>query len=155
MKILLWTKHPGDILGEAIQFATHGPAQHAGFLRGNGLVHEAYFPQVRDRALTEQEKPFVQVFSLAGITPEQEAKFERWFDASIKLQTQYSIADLFRFAFNIPFPDEQHTICSRYVYRCCQAILPDWLWPLVRTNDDQVSPRDLYISPFLKPASLA
>jgi len=153
MRILIWTKHPGDLLGEAIDLVTHGPAQHAAFLRRNGLIHEAYWPQVRDRKLMAEELPLVKTFTLRGLTPIQEAIFETYFDHALLQHIKYSPADLFRFLFNRPDTDEKHTFCSRYVMHTIMQVCPPELWPQVRCMDgDWVSPRDLLISPMLVPA---
>jgi len=151
MKILLWTKHPGDLLGEAIDFLTHGNAQHAAFLRAdNKTIHEAYLPKVRDRLITDAEKPFVRVFELEGVVDEDDAHFSKLFDSNIQAGIKYDVADLFRYALNIPFPEQsKETICSVYVIECIRALLPAGFLPLVRCENDQVSPRDLLISPRL------
>jgi hypothetical protein len=147
MRALIWTKHPGDLLGEAIDFLTHGNAQHFGFLRLDGVtVHEAYFPKVRDRLLLDSEKPFVRKFRLEGMTGYLDVKFEEYFDKQIKLGVEYSVADLFRYQLNIPFPSDKSTICSVYGMNCIWSVAPSLL-PLVRCLPDQVSPRDHLISP--------
>ena len=154
MYIAIWTHHPGDLLGEAIDFVTHGTAQHAGFLRASGKIHEAYFPQVRDRDLIPAELPYIQFFKLKGLTPEQEALFEKAFDIALQVPPHYSILGLFKFLFNVPDTDEKNTFCSRYVFHTIQTVLKDneELWPLIRCMDkDWVSPRDLYISNLLIP----
>lgn len=158
MRILIWTHHPGDLLGEAINFLTHGPAQHAGFLRSNGMIHEAYLPRVRDRAPIADELPFIKSFVLEGVSPDLGAAFEKAFDQALGLQVKYSMADLFRYLFNQPNVDEGHTFCSRYVMHQIMTIAPAELWPLVRCmggtdakTDDWVAPRDLFISPRLRP----
>lgn len=148
MRGLIWTKHPGDILGEAIDFLTHGDAQHFAFLRADGkTVHEAYFPHVRDRLLTAAELPFVRRFRLQGMNDSLEAVFERVFDRNLQAHINYDIPDLFRYEFNIPFPDQAHdTICSVYGMATIREAA-DILVPLVRCKDEQVSPRDHLISP--------
>jgi len=147
MKGLIWTHHPGDLLGEAIDFLTHGDAQHFGFLRSDGItVHEAYLPKVRDRALLDSEKPLVRKFRLDGMTPELDAAFEAYFDKQVKAGIEYSIADLFRYQLNINFPSDKQTICSTYGMNCIWMVAPRLL-PLVRCLPDQVSPRDHLISP--------
>jgi hypothetical protein len=152
MRIINWTKHPGDMLGEAIDFLTHGSCQHSGFLRANGMIHEAYWPHIRDRAPIELELPFAKVFKLRGITPVQEAMFETFFDHALSLRIEYSPEDLFRYLFNVPNSDEQHTFCSRYVMHTIMQICEEDKWPLIRCMDgDWVSPRDLYISNMLIP----
>jgi hypothetical protein len=153
MKILIWTHHPGDLLGEAIDFFTHGSAQHAGFLRANGMIHEAYLPRVRDRKPLAPELPFVKTFRLRGLPEVLEPVFEALFDRALDAAVGYSVEDLFRFLFNAPNVDEKHTFCSRYVMHTIMELCPPHLWPQVRCMDgDWVSPRDLFISPMLVPA---
>ena len=154
MRILIWTKHPGDMLGEAINFLTHGDAQHAGFLRLNGLVHEAYLPKVRDRKLVAAELPWVRIFRLVGpgevpVTDSMEAKFERMFDLMIQAGVEYSIADLFKYQLNMDMGNDMQTICSRYVFHGIPMCCGEAFAPLMRCGGDQVSPRDLLISPRL------
>lgn len=146
VRAAIWTRHPGDELGEAIDFVTHGNAQHAGFIRGNGLIHENYYPHVRDRAVLAAEKPFIRVFEIQGLTPELSAKLERHFDEYLATGWNYSIADLFRIQFNLPAPADGSGVCSQYVYHHLRMIgLP----PLVRCTEDFITPRDLLISPNL------
>jgi hypothetical protein len=153
MRILIWSKHPGDLLGEAIEFVTHGPVAHAAFLRANGMIHEAYLPQVRDRQPVAAELPFVKTFQLRGVMDQLDNLFEFQFDHALDGAVHYSAEDLFRFLFNVPNADEQHTFCSRYVMHTVMQICPPELWPQVRCMDgDWVSPRDLFISPMLVPA---
>ena len=140
-------------MGEAIDWVTHGPAPHAGFLRANGMIHEAYPPQVRDRAPMAPELPYVKAFRLRGVTPALDGQFEAQFDRALAGAVRYSVADLFRFLFNAPEPDETRTFCSRYVMHTIMQVCPPELWPLVRCMEgDWVSPRDLFISPLLVPA---
>lgn len=154
MEILLWTHHPGDVLGEAIDFFTHGGAEHAGFLRRNGMIHEAYWPRVRDRQPVVAELALVQTFTLRGLPPELDAAFEAQFDRALQAGIQYSVGDLFRFLFNAPNLDERHTFCSRYVLHTIVQVCPPEYWPLLRCMaGDWVSPRDLLISPMLVPAA--
>lgn len=150
--ILLWSKHPGDLLGNAITFLTHGPAQHAGWLRSDGqTIHEAYLPTVRERPLRPEEKPGIRFFTLEGMTPELAAKFERFFDlaADPKFVEDYTVKGLFGFLFNVPPPDESSVFCSEYIMQTIRKLAPELL-PLVRCDDFQVSPRDLLISPRLQ-----
>ena len=150
MKILIWTGHHGT-LDAAIKLLTHGKGSHAAFLREDGqTVHEAFWPRVRDRRLTFQDRQNAQCFDLAGVTDKHHRMFERLFDANLKCGIKYSVLDLVRFALNRPCRDEAHTFCSRYVMHCCHAVLPEALMPLVRLPDgDWASPRDLRISPRL------
>lgn len=153
MKILLWTKHPGDLIGEAIEFFTHGPVEHAAFLRANGMIHEAYWPRVRDRKPVAEELHLVKCFSLRGITADEESGFEAAFDFALIHTVKYDLTDLLRVLFNKPDTDEKHTFCSRYVMHTIMTVCPPEIWPLVRCMDgDWVSPRDLFISPNLLPA---
>jgi hypothetical protein len=145
--VAIWSTHPGDLLGAAINFVTHGPAQHAGFVRGNGNIHELYLPAVRDRAIVEAEKPFIRQFAIEGLTDELNTKLERHFDVVLDNNTiRYSIADLFRILFNQEAPADGSMVCSQYVFKMLKMIgLP----PLVRCDADFISPRDLLISPRL------
>lgn len=146
VKVAIWTKHPGDILGEAIDFVTKGIAQHAGFLRGNGTIHELYIPRVRDRAIVDAERPYLKFFDIDGLTPELSQKLETLFDAAIKTHIGYSVLDLFRILFDKPKPDDNSMVCSQYVFHQLSILkLP----PLIRCNEDFISPRDLFISPKL------
>lgn len=150
MKILLWPGHH-DPLDAAIKFFTHGKGSHAAFLRAdNKTVHEAFWPEVRDRAFTPVDRGLCEVYEVEGVTSDQHLTFEHLFDANLKLHIKYSILDLFRYAFNCPVRDEHHTFCSRYVLHCCHAVLADGQMPLRRLEDeDWASPRDLRISPKL------
>ena len=146
MRVLIWSTHPGDMLGQVITFLTHGPAQHAGFLRINGMVHEAYLPQVRDRKLMAEELPMVRIFRLEGMTPEYDAKFERLFDLMIEAGVKYSIADLFKYQLGMDMGGDMETICSRYDFACIGMVGGPALQPLMRCSEDQISPRDLLIA---------
>lgn len=152
MKILIWPGHH-DKLDLAIKFFTHGRGSHAAFLRRDDCtIHEAFWPRVRDRIVMPSDRRLADVYELAGVTDEDDERFEHLFDANLRRHIEYSIGDLFRFAFNRPSRDEHHTFCSRYVMRCLRAVLPDGKLPLVRLPDgDWASPRDLRISPRLYP----
>jgi hypothetical protein len=153
MKILIWAG-AHDIMDGAIKFLTHGRGTHAAFLRDDdATVHEAFWPRVRDRVLTDMDRKNARAFYLEGQTARQCQAFEHLFDANLRLGIEYSVTDLFRYALNIPSRDEHHTFCSRYVLHCCNAILHGEQMPLVRIpNNDWASPRDLLISPRLIPA---
>jgi len=153
MIIATWTKHPGDLLGETIDFLTHGPAQHAAFVRRNGMIHEAYLPHVRDRKPIAAELPNVKTFRILALPAYYDAMFEAQFDEALCAQVKYSVGDLFRYLFNVPNVDEAHTFCSRYVMHTIMEICPQSYWPQVRCMEgDWVSPRDIYISNMLVPA---
>jgi hypothetical protein len=151
MKVIIWTHHPDDLLGKAIDALTHGDAQHAAFLRADGeTLVEAYWPQVRQRVLLDAEKPFIRTFKIRGLTPEQETAIEALLDKTLLAPPKYSGEDLLRFLFNAPNVDEAHTFCSRFVLHVLEEILPPELWVLQRLpDDDWGSPRDLLISPAL------
>jgi hypothetical protein len=147
MRGLIWTSHPGDLLGEAIDFVTHGNAQHFGFLRADGrTVHELYLPQVRDRILDDKEKPLIRKFRLRD-AGDFEDEFEALFDANLAAGIKYSVPDLFKILFNVPFPTDKSGVCSTYGLHCIRQVCEN-LSPLVRCADYQVSPRDHLISPF-------
>jgi len=147
VRVAIWSKHPGDLLGEAIDFITHGPAQHAGFIRGDGRIHELYLPKIRERAMLPAEAPYVLAFDIHGLTPDLNAKLERHLDTYLAADvTRYSIPDLFRILFNIERPQDGAMVCSQYVFQHLKMIgLP----PLVRCESDFISPRDLLYSPVL------
>jgi hypothetical protein len=147
VRVAIWTTHPGDLLGQAINFVTHGSAQHAGFIRSDGRIHELYFPQVRDRVMLADEIPYIRQFEIEGLTSELSAKLERHFDLLVKEgAVKYSVADLFRILFNVEKPIDGAMVCSQYVFhRLMEIGLP----PLVRCEEDFISPRDLLISPRL------
>lgn len=147
-RVAIWTKHPGDLLGEAITAVTHGPAQHAGFIKSDGRIHELYLPGVRERDIQDAERPYLLAFDIEGLTPDLAAKLERHFNFMANDQTaiSYSVADLFRILLNIQKPDNGGMVCSQYVFRMLDMIgLP----PLARCSEDFISPRDLLISPRL------
>lgn len=155
MKILIWTGQH-DILRSAIEFITHGKGGHAAFLRNdNKTVHEVFWPRVRDRKLTPRDLRNTEIYEIEGVTKKQTREFEKLFDRNIEAGIKYSIIDLFRFALNIPTKSEKHTFCSKYILTCCSKILTEEQMPLVRLKyKNWASPRDLRISPKLKPCVL-
>ena len=150
MKILIWPGHH-DPLDFWIKLCTHGRGSHAAFLRQDDCtIHEAFYPEVRDRMVMPRDRRLTEVYDLGGVTDNQHRQFEHLFDCNLRRQIRYSIADLFRYALNLPCRDEHHTFCSRYVLYCLHAILHDTQMPLVRLPArDWASPRDLRISPRL------
>lgn len=155
VKILIWTKHPGDLLGEAIDFFTHGVAEHAGFLDSDGTVVEAYWPKLRRRPLLDAERQYVRAFVIRGVTEAQEAELSARMAQDLQHPPAYSGWDLLRFLFNVPTGDERSTFCSRYDQHTLESVLPQELWPLIRCQaGDWVSPRDLYVSNMLVPVDI-
>lgn len=149
--IALWTKHPGDLLGEAITFLTHGPAEHAGWIGSDGqTVYECYLPKARKRQVLDSEKAFIRLFTLEGMTPEVARSFERWLSLATdpKFAEEYSVKGLFGFELNIPPADEQHCFCSEWDMQSIRQVAPELL-PLSRCEDWQTSPVDLLHSPRL------
>jgi hypothetical protein len=155
LKILIWTHHPGDLLGEAIDFLTHGTAQHAGWQDVDGSVVEAYWPKLRRRQLMDAERLYIRAFNLRYISTAEEIQISKRLARDLTHPPSYSGWDLFRFLFNKPNASETSTFCSRYVQHLCEDELHPDLWPCIRCmEDDWVSPRDLYISNMLQPTLL-
>lgn len=156
--VALWSVHPGDLLGEPIQFLSHGPVTHAGFLRGDfTTVHENYFPKVRNRPLVDSEKAGIRLFRINGMTPAIADRFERYFDLAAEPQTalSYSIAGLFQYLVNRPPASEADGLdCSAYANQTVRRLVPE-LSLTMRCDDWQVSPRDLLISARLTEISWA
>lgn len=150
MKILIWPGHH-DALDFWIKLCTHGRGSHAAFLRNDDVtIHEAFMPEVRDRILMPHDRRVAEVYALESVGEHQHEAFERLFDANLQRHIQYSIGDLFRYAFNRPNRDEAHTFCSRYVMHCLERVLHPLQLPLRRLPArDWASPRDLRISPRL------
>lgn len=148
VKVAIWTHHPHDLLGGAIDFVTHGVAQHTGFVRSNGKIHELYLPHVRDRDIIDAERPYLRVFEIEGLTQELSDKLERHFDVMLENggQMNYSIEDLFRILLNIPKPPDGSMVCSQYVFHMVKMI---GILLLERCDEDFISPRDLFITPRL------
>ena len=151
--VALWRVHPGDILGEPIQFITRGQWTHAGWLRSDGkTIWECYYPKMRCRPLNEAEKPGIDLFTLEGMTPDIAARFERYFDITTSGPSVqgYSIAGLFEYALDLPVADEQNVFCSEADMQSIRKVAPALL-PLARCEDCKVSPVELGHSPRLLP----
>ena len=101
MKVLLFTAHDHDPLCFAIKAATRAGYTHAALGEVNRdrplEIAEAFYPEIRRRELSVSELAGIDVFAIAGITPEQEAKVLAFVDAAIAHHEKYSIANLFRF----------------------------------------------------------
>jgi len=118
-------------------------------------VQESFYPRVRSRPFTRADLEAAEVYELPAVTTEQTARFERLFAEhdGFRHRIRYPIEDLFRYALNWPARDELHGMfCSRYVLYCCRCVLRPEQLPLVRLPvPDWASPRDLRISPGLRP----
>lgn len=153
MKILLFRQHKGDPLGGVISALTRGQYVHGAVLTDEARheIHEAYYPKVRVRTLTNDELPGIDAFSVA-MTQEQEAAALAYYAAHVG--DSYSIEDLFRFLpmFRKVLGDDtaqgaaQHHFCSMYA---CQGLLAAGLLPLARIEPWEVSPNELSYSPLL------
>jgi len=96
LRVLLFRHHAGDPLSSIISAITRGGYVHAAFLIGGLTIIEAYYPTVRQRELQPEELVGVDVFSVDGLTLEQEAAIVAYAQAAVKAHERYSIPDLFR-----------------------------------------------------------
>lgn len=99
MKILLFQHHANDPLSWAIKQVTREPYVHAAILvdESTNEIIEAYFPHVRRRALADTELAGIDVFAVAGISPEQDKDVVDYCTNCLTTGESYSIANLFRF----------------------------------------------------------
>jgi hypothetical protein len=152
--IAIWP-YSHDPLDAAIKALTRGYGTHAGFVRSNGRIIENFVPHVRERDFLPGEHLKVELYRLDGMTPADDARLERYFDEQLRNPPAYSIADLFRYAFDLPPRPGNACFCSQWVLRCLRLNLAPSKQPLVRLEyQDFASPRDLRLSPRLKPAYL-
>ncbi|MDE2105575.1 MAG: hypothetical protein KGL39_50580 [Patescibacteria group bacterium] len=151
IKFLIWPEKAGhDDLGPVIKFLTRGDGTHAAFLRSNGLIAENFYPHVRQREWKPGEPGVVEAYRLRGMTEEGSAKLEAWIDRELKLSIPYSIADLFRYALNLPPIVGRGCFCSQWVLRGIKTTQPESIQPLVRLEYDCfASPTMLRSSPAL------
>ena len=140
-----------DPLDAIIKFATHGQGTHAAFLRADGeTIVENFLPRVRERAFLPKERGKVELYRIAGSTPDDWAALEHWFDGQLRNPPPYSVLDLFRYALDLPPRPGAACFCSRWVLRGIRECLPACKQPLARLHyPDWASPRDLRISPLL------
>jgi len=151
--IAIWAKGH-DRLDKVIRFLTHGRGSHAAFVRGDGKIVENFYPNVRERSFKVGERKNVELYTISGITAPESARLEAWFDAELgkKQPMAYSIRNLFRYAINWPPLKGNRSFCSSFVLRGLRECLPPGKQPLARLEyTDYASPRDLRISPLLKP----
>lgn len=144
--VAIFFAHKGDPLSGVINFLTHGPASHAGWLRSDQkTIWEAYYPQVHTRPLMEAEKPGIALFTLEGMTPEIAAKLERYFDITQVpgLVPKYSIMGLVDYEFCLTPENPQNIFCSQAVLQSIRKNAVELL-PVVRVDDDASPPNELY-----------
>ncbi len=158
MKVLLFTAHDHDPLCFAIKAATRAGYTHAAFGGVNPdkplEIAEAFYPEIRRRELSASELPGIDVFDVAGITPEQEAKVLAFIDTAIAHHEKYSIANLFRFLAPVRAligearddgTGRDPVFCSQFVF---DALLSAGIW-LLNAHSYEVAPAQLAWSPFL------
>ena len=147
--VAIWTKGH-DPLDSSIKFLTRGRGTHAGFIRGNGNIINNFYPRVNERGWNPGERDGVEEYRIAGSTPDDWWQLERWFDNQLRNPPPYSIADLFRYAVNLPPLPGAVCFCSMWVLRGIRLNLSPCKQPLARLEyPDYASPRDLRISPLL------
>ncbi len=145
----IWPKGH-DAMAFAIRGLTHGYGEHACFIRGNGLIVENFWPHVRERQWQPWEHKQVELYRIAGSTPDDWWNLEKWFDEQLRNPPEYSVVDLFRYAVNLPPVHGSSCFCSMWVLRGLRLNLSPCKQPLARLPyQDWASPRDLRISPLL------
>ena len=145
----IWTRGHDD-MDAAIKFLTRRPGEHAAFIRASGNVIENFYPHVRERGWSPGERMNVEEYRIAGSNPDDWDMLERWFDAELADPPPYSIADLFRYAFNMPPKPGLPCFCSQWVLRGIRENLSPCKQPLVRLEyEDFAAPGDLRCSPLL------
>ena len=148
--VAIWPR-AHDPLDGAIKFLTHGRGTHAAFLRGDGkTIAENFYPEVRERAFRPGERGRVELYRMAGSTPEDWSRLELWIERELMHPVPYSVADLLRYAVNLPPRSGGGCFCSMWVLRGIRTSLPACKQPLARLPyPDWASPRDLRMSPLL------
>lgn len=147
--VAVWTQ-AHDPLDSFIKFFTHGRGTHAAFIRASGNVIENFYPRVRERGWLPGERANVEEYRLAGSTPEDWAALENWFAYELRYPAPYSVADLARYAVNLPPRPGATCFCSMWVLRGIRLKLSPCKQPLARLQyPDYASPRDLRLSPLL------
>ena len=147
--IVVWPK-AHDALSGAIRFLTHGYGDHAAFRRPSGNIAEAFYPRVRERGWRQGERRQVEFYRIEGTGPIEWFALEAWITNELCNPPEYSIRDLFRYAFNKPPLPGRACFCSQWVLRGLKSCIPADKMPLVRLEwPCWASPRDLRISPRL------
>ena len=146
--IAIW---PGDhdFMGTAIRFLTHGTGTHAAFVR-NGKIIENFYPHVRERAFKPCELSKVEIYEIdGGSTWERMINLSDWLDEQLAKPKNYSIIDLLRYAVNWPPLRGNRGFCSMFVLEGALKFICPILCRLPYKYYG--SPRDIRISPYLKP----
>lgn len=147
--VAIWARGH-DWMDWAIRLITHGRGTHAAFVRASGNIVENFYPRVRERGWNKGERGKVELYRIAGSTPDDWRKLEEWFAHELAHPAPYSIADLFRFWLGLPPNPDKACFCSAWVLRGIRLNLSPCKRPLVRLPwEDWASPRDLRISPLL------
>jgi hypothetical protein len=102
MKVLLYKHHANDPLSFVISALTRAGYVHASILEEDPAkpplsIIEAYYPVVRERVLDPSELASIDVFSVVGITPAQEAAVLDYARKAVAAHEKYSITNLTRF----------------------------------------------------------
>lgn len=135
-------------MDSAIKFICHADGTHAAFRRRNGMVIENFWPHVHERELAIGEQ--VEWYELAGMTKREGDNLESWFDKEMSNPSPYSIADLIRYAVNLPPKHGRGCFCSQWVCRGLREAVARERQPLVRLPfRDWVSPAMIRMSPRL------
>lgn len=153
LRVVLFKHH--DLLSFAIKAVTRGQYVHAAVLVDESTleIYEAFYPQVRKRALSNEELDSIDAFMIQGFTEEMEERAVQWMDAQVAAHTRYSIMDLFRFlpearaVLGEPSAEAQcHTMfCSMFAF---QAVHAGGI-QLLNAGSYEVAPSQLAWSPYL------
>lgn len=145
----IWAKGH-DPLDSAIKLLTRGRGTHAAFIRASGNIIENFYPRVHERGWNPGERATVEEYRIAGSTPADWAALEKWFAHQLKNPPPYSVADLFRYAVNLPPRPGAACFCSMWVLRGIRLTLSACKQPLVRLEyPDYAPPTALRSSPLL------
>ena len=120
--VAIWPKGHDD-LASAIRGITHGRGVHAAFVRASGNIIENFYPRVRERGWNPGERGLVELYRMAGSTPDDWARLESWFSEQLSNPPPYSIGDLFRYAFNMKPKPGPACFCSMFVLMMLHCFL--------------------------------
>ena len=146
--IAIWPRNH-DWMAYEIRFITKGYGSHAAFVRQNGKIAENFYPHVRERDWKPGERAQVEVYKIPCTQAEVD-RLESWLDLQIQHPPKYSVADLFRYAFNLPPAKGIGCFCSQWVLRGVRINLAPEHQPLVWLEyQDFAPPTQLRSSPAL------